>query len=173
MFQAEKTRAQNGASIVGPTMQQRDRVCEWCRQTYTALRSGPGRPLTSSCGDSCTHTAQNSLAAQRMRVEMMRFRQAPARSAGRWGAPWAASPAGASDPQPCAPRWVCLCIAPFRGPGLLLRTQPAPFTSSDHWFARKASVVALACSGNSTHSSCVASGSRTRTTLAAVARARR
>jgi hypothetical protein len=41
------------------------RICEWCSQPFTLIRSGRGRP-PPYCSAACKHEAQNALAKGRM-----------------------------------------------------------------------------------------------------------
>ncbi len=42
------------------------RECEWCRNPYTFIRTGRGRP-PSYCSDACRHEAEKSIDAARVR----------------------------------------------------------------------------------------------------------
>ena len=41
------------------------RVCDWCGNPYTFVRTGRGRP-PSYCNDVCRHEAENAIEAARM-----------------------------------------------------------------------------------------------------------
>ncbi len=42
------------------------RICEWCGNPYTLVRTGRGPP-PSYCRDACHHEAENAIEAARMR----------------------------------------------------------------------------------------------------------
>ena len=47
------------------------RICEWCGNLYTFVRTGRGQP-PSYCSDTCRHEAENSIEAGRMRRKRWR-----------------------------------------------------------------------------------------------------
>ena len=51
------------------------RICEWCGNPYTFVRTGRGRP-PSYYSDDCRHAAENSIEAARMRRQRKRKAEA-------------------------------------------------------------------------------------------------
>jgi hypothetical protein len=51
------------------------RICEWCGNPYTFIRTGHGRP-PPYCSDACRHEAENSIEAARMRRTRQQQREA-------------------------------------------------------------------------------------------------
>ncbi len=51
------------------------RICEWCRDPYTFIRTGRGRP-PSYCSDTYRREAENSIEAARMRRQRQRKAEA-------------------------------------------------------------------------------------------------